>query len=299
MEYIIYHQVKPGVDCPDGIMAAAIAVQHAIDHDQPYTLLGDCYKHNDDYGDRPHGLPDFKEGDRLTIVDFSYPAAWLNHWESEGIQVTVIDHHAPKFPMLEGFSGAVLDANECGATLAWKHFYGDRPMPEILTHVRRRDIGADGYYKADENCRDSKAITEAIAHHRHEADNSIDLCRDWLGLRPCSGGANLPLLQRQGDELLIEADRIINAAADRAEAANLRGHVCGRVVLEKDEDRHGSMIGNRIALKHPEWEFAWFVCSDGSNGLRSSNGFDVSEIAAQMGGGGHKTAAGWTESKKE
>jgi oligoribonuclease NrnB/cAMP/cGMP phosphodiesterase (DHH superfamily) len=59
-------------------------------------------------------------------------------------------------------------------------------------------------------------------------------------------------------------------------------------------DRLASQIGNAIALAHPEWQFAWIVSADGmGNSLRSSNGFDVSVVAQQMGGGGHKAATGF------
>jgi hypothetical protein len=181
VNYIIYHEGKKGTPCPDGIMAAAIAKMAIPDA----VLVGDSYRHESEYGDRPFvdGLPIIEQGDRLVIVDFSYPAAWLRYWESLGCQVTVIDHHAPKFPQLEGFSGAILDADECGATLTWKHFFPNRAQPEILRHVRRRDIGADGYYKAPENCRNSKAITAAMSKHRSQLrsiDEQIDSCQYWM-----------------------------------------------------------------------------------------------------------------------
>lgn len=104
---IIYHEVKPGIDCPDGVMAAAtvsLAYPDAV-------IVGDSYQDNDWYDEND---PCAYVNCKLIIVDFSYPAHWLNHWENNGCRVTVIDHHAPKFPMLSGFSGAILDANECG-----------------------------------------------------------------------------------------------------------------------------------------------------------------------------------------
>jgi hypothetical protein len=286
--FIIYHEVKPSIPCPDGIMAAAIA---ALAHPDA-TLIGDSYKNEADYGDRPFvaGLPILEMGDRLIIVDFSYPAAWLHYWESLGIEITLIDHHAPKFPMLSGFAGAILDADECGATLTWRHFFPEEPQPEILRHVRRRDIGADGYYKSAENCRDSKAITAAMSYVRSGHKDPIKACQEWL--EPDFDDEQLLLF---GLDLLKEEEAIALAIACTANESELCGHTCGKVQTTKDTDRLTSQIGNAIALAHPEWEFAWIVASDGvGNSLRSANGFDVAAIASQMGGGGHRAAAGWS-----
>ncbi|MGL5061363.1 MAG: hypothetical protein ACRC62_15425 [Microcoleus sp.] len=294
MDYIIYHQVQPGIDCPDGIMAAAIASLRYPDA----QIIGDCYKSEDEYGDRPFGLPEFKTGDRLVIVDFSYPSAWLKYWENISVAVTLIDHHAPKFPMLAGFSGAILDADECGATLAWKTFFPDRPMPLILQHVRRRDIGSDGYYQADKNCRDSKAITAKLAEMRHEVKTAsangsirgvIRLCYSALEMDEIG----IQLLQQSGDRILAKEEAIVAEVAATATESELCGHLCGKVQTTAETDRLTSQIGNAIARAHPEWDFAWIVSADGTGNSLRSTGFDVSAIAQQMGGGGHRAAAGF------
>jgi uncharacterized protein len=300
MNYIIYHEVKKGTACPDGIMAAAIAKMAIPDA----VLVGDSYRHESEYGDRPYvdGLPIIEQGDRLVIVDFSYPSAWLHYWESLGCSLTVIDHHAPKFPQLEGFSGAILDADECGATLTWRHFFPDRPQPGILRHVRRRDIGADGYYAAPENCRDSKAITAAMSSIRGQKSDGIlapsvakqiEYCQYWISL-PATGIKSIEDLRATGEGILKREEKKVAKIAAQAFPAFLCDHLCGKVQTSPETDRLASQIGNAIALAHPEWQFAWIVSADGmGNSLRSSNGFDVSEVAQQMGGGGHRAAAGF------
>lgn len=279
--YIIYHQVKPGIDCPDGICAAAISKLKHTDAE----LFPDSYKDNADYGDIPQATkyPFFE--DNLIIVDFSYPANWLKYWESVGCKVTVIDHHAPKFPMLSGFSGAILDANECGATLTWKHFFPDNPMPSVLTHVRRRDIGADGYY--DGLCRDSEAITEAIAKLRQDwKEQSVRGVQNLLKLDNCTE------LLEIGNSLLDERDAIVNKACERAELVILEGHKVSFVKTTKTEDRFVSNIGNVLCRLHPDLPFAWVMSEDGKSSLRSL-GFDVSKVANKLGGGGHARASGF------
>lgn len=285
---IIYHESAPGVPCSDGIMAAAIALLKYPEAE----LIGDSYKNDEDYGDIPFGLPSFKNGDKLVIVDFSYPTSWLRYWENNGVGITIIDHHANKFHLLSGFTNAILNKDECGATLTWQYFFPDKPLPPILYHVRRRDIGKDEYYQAEENCRDSKAITAAMEMtRRHHPNKQIQLLQMWLEW----DSIHIEELKDIGDKVLEEEIPLIASIAKRAEQSELCGYIRGKIILSKDEEYLTSQIGNKIARDHPEWKFAWLVCSDGGNSLRSSNGFDVSAIARMMGGDGHSAAAGFKE----
>ena len=286
---IIYHQVKKGTDCPDGIFAAAIA---AYAHDFDCEIYGDSYRHNDDYPTVPNPSFPVEAGDKLIIVDFSYPAHWLRYWEDLGAHVTVIDHHAPKFPMLENFSGAILNKDECGATLTWKHFFPDQPMPSILEDVRNRDIGTGGYYKFPSPPR-THAINEGLSKYRHGLHGSLK--ENLQSLIWVLAEDEWEWLENVGKPIVEERDRLIAEVSQRARPARLDGHVCGKIELQKHEDRHVSMIGTAVAHQHPEWQFAWLITSDGRCHLRSCNGFDVSVIAANHGGGGHAAAAGWTD----
>lgn len=280
MKYIIYHQIKDGVDCPDGIMAATIASLAMPDA----HIIGDWYNSDNNF--------DF-EGDEVTIVDFSYPAERLKEWEDLGAKMTVIDHHAPKFPELSGFSNAILDENECGATLAWDYFFPGQPRPPILFHVRRRDIGADSYYKDANACLDSKAITAALSHNRQEASNPMAYLQSVLELD------DLSELRAQGKKIAADDERDAQLIAQRAYKICLPhpagdGKVaCWKVELRSEkEDRLVSLIGAAVTRSKGEGSICWIEPSDGSNSLRS-NGVDISGYAKQLGGGGHPFASGF------
>lgn len=286
MKYIIYHQVKQGVDCPDGIMAAAIAQKG----DPDFLMIGDWYNS----GRKDSELFKFGSPTKVVVVDFSYPADRLLDWQQRGVNVTLIDHHAPKFPELSGFSGAILDADECGATLAWKHFFPDQPMPLILEHVRRRDIGADGYYKAPENCLDSKQITAALSKIRSESQCGVSYLQRVLKYN--EGG--IEGLRQVGERLQTEDEARASDLAEKAEYAYLPSESGNwistkKVVIEDPkDDRLVSQIGAAICQRHAPGIIAWIVASSGENSLRSS-GVDISGIAKALGGGGHPFAAGF------
>lgn len=282
-QHIIYHQVKPGMDCPDGVMAAAIASLAYPDAE----IVGDSYQDNDWYWENdPYPYEDCK----LIIVDFSYPTGWLNYWKNNKCDVTVIDHHAPKFPMLSGFSGAILDANECGATLTWKTFFPNSPLPELLLHVRRRDIGVDGYYQG--LCRESEAVNEELAAIRYQSDNAIELLKSLLKTEDVHSLCEM--LRQAGEVKLVERDLIIQKACERCRLVKLGEYVVSYLETTPAEDRHVSNIGNYMCRTvHPDATFAWVKTHDGKSSLRST-GFDVSVVANQYGGGGHIQASGFS-----
>lgn len=124
---IVYHQIKPGIDCPDGIAAAWVAKRKWPDA----QLFGACYN---------GGLPDVEGIERFVVVDFSFPLDTLNGWRSLGIEVMVIDHHKTAMDDLGKFEGAVFDMGESGATLTWKTLFPDEPCPAWLEYVKDRDL---------------------------------------------------------------------------------------------------------------------------------------------------------------
>jgi hypothetical protein len=88
---IFYHQIKPdvykdgkrvraGLDCPDGIAAAWVALRK-----YPTADLVGCTYQSD--------LPIVNDGDLLIIVDFSFELEVLNQWRDRGCQIILIDHH--------------------------------------------------------------------------------------------------------------------------------------------------------------------------------------------------------------
>lgn len=197
--YIIYHQVKPGTDCPDGIAAAWVAHKEHPDA----QIIGRCYS-----DDRP--LPEFIEGDRIVIVDFSFPAAQIADWICAGIEVQVIDHHKTAWAdlsTLEDFiveqcsnSGMIaygsqgdwgmsrhitspkegkrlashiaFDMRHCGATLAWDIFNGMATQPVFLDYIHSRDLWLDCDLFKDP-IPETLIVHEAIASFRHnlKSDN--------------------------------------------------------------------------------------------------------------------------------
>lgn len=284
---IIYHQIKEGVDCPDGLAAAWVAHKYYGESE----IIG-CW-----YQCIPEDLPKFEKGDLAVIVDFSFSAEILQAWSDAGVEILLIDHHKTAMEHLgdvsnfaEHFKGEInFDMNECSATLAWKHFFPGKAIPLFLEHVKDRDL----WNKALPN---SDAIHEIIAKLGRSFE-LYDLLQNY-------GISEFFVLGELGNVLLAPKRRAITAIADRAITSTPLAHQdipIPVVILAKDgsEDRLTSDICEELYVnRYPEALFVACQVSDGSWSLRSNKnhpggGFDVGALAKSYGGGGHRNAAGF------
>lgn len=287
--YIIYHQVKPGVDCPDGIAAAWVAKQL-----YPEAIIrGWTYQ--------SEILPLVNPGDDLIVVDFSFSADVIEQWIRNGVKVDVIDHHktaeeALKRFYVEDFQSAliadshdewnvVFDMSECGATLAWKCFFPSKPMPVFLEYVRDRDLWKfelDGTEEVHE-------ATAKIGRTFDLFDELAQMNREQL----------LACLKPIGKVLLKPKRQAIAKAVRRVQWGEVAGHPnIAHVILNPDgsEDRLASDICSVLYKSFPESLFVACFTSDKSWSLRSDakgNNTDVGAIAASLGGGGRRNTSGF------
>ena len=295
--HLIYHCVKPGIDCPDGITAAAGAFEGLLNLRHTVTVAPGYYQK--EYAP----LPDIeipKGTERITIVDFAYPKEWIQHWLDAGLDVEILEHHADKFPWLEGFSGAVLDEKECGSTLAWKRYFNGDPLPELLKHVRNRDIGSNGYYEG--LIPESEAINLGYGSFRA----SIKYMPIEEQLQAIYRAIVEPKQHHSfaivGAAKIEERDRLINECLPKTTLSTIPvpgggandGIPCAFYDFTNDRPiaQHYSILGHRMCAHHGV-AIAHMV--DGkANHLRSLKSFpECSRIAKAHGGGGHPCASGW------
>ena len=148
---VIYH-----ANCFDGFTAAWVAHRALSAPGTPPELCAA------QYGQDP---PDVTGRD-VYILDFSYKPGAVVEMAKQARSVLVLDHHAKMAekwadfdfcapvmhrctqahvlncdmePMDSGLR-VVYDMGDSGASLAWKHFYGDKPVPQLVQYVRDRDL---------------------------------------------------------------------------------------------------------------------------------------------------------------
>lgn len=288
MQYIIYHEVKPGIPCADGLAAAWVAKQQYPDA----ALIGCVYGQEVAFSHEP---------EFICIVDFSFPKSVLEDLGKK-CPVQVIDHHITAMNDLQGLSDRItakFDMNECGATLAWKTFFPDELMPEFLRYVKDRDLW-------DFLLPHSAEVHEAMAYLKKGLSNTKEIFTLFDGLAKLTEDELLAFLYPVGHPLIAPKQQKIAEVASRfhlwylpqLDGKDVYDKPIPVVELAKDgsEDRLTSEVCMKLYRDMPQYDFVACITSDGTWSLRSDkhgSNFDVSAVAKAYSGGGHRNASGF------
>lgn len=258
---VIYHG-----NCADGFGAAWCF--HFRD-EAGYDFHPGVYQNN----------PPDVEGRDVFLVDFSYRRPVVEDMLTRARSITLIDHHKSAIddlkPLLDtGQIQGLVDIEHSGAMLAWQWLFGDEPAPQLLRHVEDRDL----WRFALPHTREIQANLFS-----HDYDFAVwDRLMSEPALDLIPGGAAIERKHMKDiQELLPLCTRPMR----------IGGHV---VPVANMPYTMSSDAATMLAQDHP---FA--ACYyDGPEyrmfSLRSTDaGLDVSEIAKQYGGGGHRNASGF------
>lgn len=133
--WIVYLGYNPSKECLDGLMAATITYMGML------TRRRDSINIYPEYIDDVNKLDRFRPfvpGDSVVIVGFSYPISVMRKWQQQGIRISVITHRYLDNLHNLGSSSVIANPNESASTLAWKYWFPDQEMPELLVHIKRR-----------------------------------------------------------------------------------------------------------------------------------------------------------------
>lgn len=270
MIHVLYHR-----GCYDGTCAAWAAwrkLGKKVDGEAvQYTAV--------QYQEAP---PEIKKGDRVYIVDFSYPREVLEGMDKKARDILVLDHHASAEKQLKDLDFAIFSKNRSGAAMSWDHFH-DEPRPKIVEYVQDRDLWA---WKLP----NSKAVNAALR------TLSLDDFTEWDDLYDTfleDEEAALEHLVQIGETILDQHNQLATIMCNKAMMLEIEGKQvpCTMAPVLNSE------VGHMLCEKFPNAPFAmlWFQLPDGEMvySLRSQNRADCSEFAALFGGGGHPNAAGF------
>ena len=261
--FVIHHQ-----DCPDGFGAAYAA----------WLKLGDNATYvPGKYGDQP---PEMPPDSIVYVLDFSYPRntvieLWKNH------SLTLLDHHKTAQESLTGLPGCLVYLSKSGAALSWQHFHPDQKMPDLLAYVQDRDL-----WKFE--LPNSREISAYIYSKGYNFQTWSEMHR-ILETHP-QGAKAVEI----GEAVLQVQEYQLEALTKPPRIKDIGGYQVPTVyapILQSE-------IGERLLELHPDAPFVgiYHEMEDSRKwSLRSKPGFDVSEVARSMGGGGHPQASGFTE----
>lgn len=270
----IYHG-----NCADGF-GAAWAVRYALGDEVEF--------HAGVYQDPP---PDVTGRDVL-MVDFSYKRPVLEDMAATARSVLILDHHKtaaddladyPAPPLdLPGHHGwmpdsgiyATFDMNRSGAGITWDHFRGT-PRPQLINHIEDRDLWQF-------NLPGTREIQAAVFSYPYDFKVWDDLME-----------MPLEMLRQEGEAIERKHHKDIAELVDVCQRDMMIG---GRVMpVASLPYTLTSDAGHLMASRRNGVAACYWDTDDGRVfSLRSTDdGPDVSEIAKQFGGGGHKNAAGF------
>lgn len=258
MSICIYHG-----NCADGF-GAAWAVRKA---------LGDIDFIPAKYGEQP---PDI-QGEDVVIVDFSYKRPVLLEMAEAANSIVILDHHKTAAEDLIDLPANVIaefDMNRSGAMMAWNHFFPNQTPPPLLLHIQDRDL----WRFALKNTREIQASLFSYPY-------DFQIWDELMAVDVSNLAHDGRVLERKHfkdiDELLDVTTRSMCIAGHVVPVANLPYTMV-------------SDAATRLAKGHPFAACYWDTPQGRVFGLRSTDdGLDVSEIAKQYGGGGHRNAAGF------
>jgi uncharacterized protein len=263
MTTVLYH-----ANCKDGFGAAWAAYQHFGESAQYIPV---------NYGDP---IPSLDDGDNVYIVDFSYPKDILVPL-SERCNLKVIDHHKTAFEALTGLNFATFDMDRSGAVLTYKHFFPDRTPPDLLFYIQDRDLWLwnlpySREFSASLNSwpmtfKGWDDIAESIQYKEHFDD-----------------------FIAEGRAILRHIDSVVENKTKQAKIKEWFGF--HNVATMNLTEYISETCHNILQVTEASFVATYFdIESKRIWSLRSRGDVDVSAIARQFGGGGHKAAAGFTE----
>lgn len=287
--------------CPDGLVAAWAGWKKLKEIGKEVEIY--FAYHGDD-------VPYDKFVDKnIYMVDFAYddPETLLKIINLSR-SFTLHDHHKSAQEKLATLSTPghedveiIFDMNESGASLAWKFFHKEQPMPKLVEHIRDRDL----WTWNDDN-------SEAFLANFDSYPRNFETCDLF------SNPAMYEKFLEEGEAILRYKNQLIETGIKHGRLMNLKLPVgpmrrffrsilpgnmkklIGKKVkvyaVNNTSKTTGSEIGSIMANSPGgvDVSVVWSYDQESESIVASlrSKRTDVSKLAGLFGGGGHKNAAG-------
>lgn len=224
-------------------------------------------------------------GREVYLVDFSYKRAVVESMLEKAARIVLIDHHKTAMDDLwELYAGkpakieSLVSLEHSGAVLAWQWLRGPsfKGMPQLLAHIEDRDL----WRFALERTREIQANVFSYPY-------DFDVWDELMATDPHKLAEQGAAIERKHHKDIAELVKVCR-----------RYMVIGGVSMPVASLPYTltSDAGHLMASEHVSRMAAcyWDTAEGRVWSLRSTDdGPDVSDIAKQYGGGGHKHAAGF------
>ncbi len=281
--------------CQDGLASAWIVKKYHDENDKYIELRGINHSESID-------IEVFRDKNVLFCDITPLSCKILNSDTENSIEcfekyckkIVILDHHISAQESLKNKSYAIFDMSKSGATLTWSYFYENRDIPLFIKMIEDRDLWRWNIEKSEEF---TTAFYKVIQQYEHYDFNSMfeefyNLHREHLIRKTnilkkyIEFGTILRKATNNDVKFIVKkcSRRIDNYKDYKICIVNCPNEYIsevGNLLSSKDE------IDFAILWRHDHVENKYFVS------LRSCGDIDVSKIAKEFGGGGHKNASGF------
>lgn len=232
---------------------------------------------------------------RVIFCDYAPPKEVLDEIEKVALQITILDHHISSQKALVDKPYAIFDMTKSGVGLTWEYFFPDTEMPLFLRMIQDRDLWT---WKI-ENSREFTAgfLMVCSSLDMYDFDQLFKLFDELYENEVIHQDLTkfkfyINIGEVSNKSILLKSKYI--ALEHLKKINHYKGH---NVCIVNCSSELSSDLGNILAssdevdfaalwrYNHPKEEY--YVS------LRSNNKVDVSIIAKEFGGGGHKNASGF------
>lgn len=236
----------------------------------------------------------------LEVVDYSLPLIYISKIADryKNLFIEILDHHKTTFEkyfpdlvieentrIYDKVQGARvrLENDECGASLCWKHFYGNVSAPRLIEYVKDYDLWQ--FNLGNE--------TKWVNQYLRDIDMNL---KNWddVSVKLDNPAGRMEVLTR-GHQLFDEHNHAVADLVLSAKDSYLNG-IKGLAV--ECHPKYSNDVGTLLVQRSGTFGATYYP--DHAEGvikwsLRSNNesSIDVSVIAKNFGGGGHRNAAGF------
>lgn len=258
---VLYH-----AGCPDGFGAAWSF----------WRRYGDAVE----YIPVSHGSePPDVTGCNVYIVDFCYKRDILLELNKVAKKITVIDHHKSSMKECGDLHFCTFDMNHSGAYLAWKYLFGEDNIPLLIRYIEDRDLW-------NWNLSSSEEILSAVDSFDRTFEN-WDMLNSSLDTVQSDSWNNLYMM---GQAILRYKMSLIQSMIKHSHTINILGKSVPAINIPFFQSEIASQLS-----EGQDYAAAYYFDGDAYKfSLRSKEyGDDVSLVASNFGGGGHRSAAGF------
>lgn len=226
------------------------------------------------------------EGKDIYIIDYSFKTEEMKKLVAINKKVVLIDHHITSAESAKIATESLYDISHSGAYLAWKYFHQDKKIPKLVSYVEDYDLWKFKLPFTQE-------LTIFLSSKKFDFKAWEKLAEEF------EDASKRKEMIKQGKIMLDYKEKVIQELLDKGEEVVLDGHRAFAVNSPVFESEIGKHIYEKKGMLAIIWSYRRRHGKPKLKvSLRSNESIDVAEIALKYGGGGHKSAAGFTLEKE-